>query len=222
MTKTLSRLEKPAPLRERAYQIIKASILANELVPGEKLTEEGLAAQLSISPTPVREALARLDQEGMVRIIPHKGAYVTPISRKDVHEIYQVRRALEPLAVELSIDVIPADELDRTEALFASLEEEIERGERHHFLETDLEFHNLSIQYCGNERLIQIIGSLSDQLQRIRVFLGTEPDLDVRESFQQHRAILEALKERDASKAKQLVLEHLRMAEERIAARAPD
>ena len=222
MGKGFTKLKKPVPLREQAYEIIKASILANELLPGERLTEEGLAAELSISPTPIREALARLHQEGMVQIVAHKGAFVAPISRKDVHEIYQIRRALETLALELSIEVIPDAELERMDALFAAIEKEIERGERKQFLESDLEFHNLIVQYCGNQRLIQILNSMRDQLVRIRAFLGGEPDLDVRASFEQHQRILAALKERDAARAVQLLHEHLLFAEQRIAERLPE
>lgn len=222
MVKTLGKIENHAPLKEIAYQRIKASILASDLQPGQKLLEEELAAQLNISPTPVREALARLEQEGMVRIIPRKGAHVTPISRKDVHEIYQIRRALEPLAMELSIEHIPAEELERTTSLFDLLRAETEEGKRERFLESDMEFHHLTVRYCDNARLIQIIGSLSDQLRRIRTFLGTEPNLDVRQSFQQHCDILAALKERDAAQAMRLLQEHLKTAEEKIAARLPE
>lgn len=222
MAKGFTKLKKATPLREQAYETIKSLILANELLPGERLTEEGLAAQFSISPTPIREALARLHQEGIVQIVAHKGAYVTPISRKDVHEIYQIRRALEPLAVKLSIEAIPAEELDRMEALFAAVEEEVDRGERQSFLESDLEFHNLTVQYCSNQRLIQIIGNMTDQLVRIRAFLGREPNLEVRTSFEQHQQILAALRQRDAAQAVQLLQEHLTFAEQRIAARLPE
>ncbi len=219
MVRTLDKIENYAPLKELAYQRIRASILANEFHPGQRLLEEELASQLEISPTPVREALAKLGQEGMVQIVPRKGAFVTPISRKDVHEIYQIRRALEPLAVELSIHSIPAEELERMENLFASLKIEIETGKREGFLESDMEFHHLTVRYCGNTRLVQIVGSLSDQLWRIRTFLGTEPNLDVTESFRQHCHILAALKERDVAQSMRLVREHLQTAEAKIAAR---
>ena len=222
MAKTLTKLKKPVPLREQAYEMIKASILANEFMPGEKLTEEGLAARLSISPTPIREALARLGQEGIVQIVAHKGACVTPISRKDVHEIYQVRRALETLAMELSIEAIPSEELEQMEALFATVREGIEQGDRQCFLDSDLDFHNLTIRYCGNQRLVQILGSMRDQLVRIRTFLGGEPDLDVRASFEQHQRILTALQQRDGPEAIRLLREHLMFAEERISARLPE
>ena len=222
MVKTLDKIGNHAPLKELAYQRIKASILANELQPGQKLLEEELASQMSISPTPVREALAKLDQEGIVRIVPRKGAYVTPISRKDVHEIYQIRRALEPLAMQLSIDAVPAEELEREESLFDLLRPEIEEGKRERFLESDIEFHYLTVRYCGNARLIQIIGSLSEQLRRIRTVLGAEPNLDVRQSFQQHCDILAALKARDGAQAVRLLQQHLETAEEKIAARLPE
>lgn len=222
MVKILDKIGNHAPLKEIAYQRIKASIIANELQPGQRLLEEELASQLSISPTPVREALAKLGQEGIVQIVPRKGTFVTPICRKDVHEIYQIRRALEPLAMELSIDLLPPKELERVEFLFKTLQPDIEEGKRERFLESDMEFHYLTVQYCGNARLIQIIGSLSDQLRRIRTILGAEPNLDVRESFQQHCGILTALRERDTAEALRLLKNHLETAEEKIAARLPE
>lgn len=221
MSNTLEKIDNHVPLKELAYQRIKASILANKLSPGQKLFEVALAIELNISPTPVREALARLEQEGMVCIVPRKGAHVAPISRRDVHEIYQVRRALEPLAMELSIQRIPQDELDRITVLFESLRAETQEGKRERFLESDREFHHLTVHYCGNTRLVQIISSLTDQLRRIRTVLDTEPQLDVFKSFQQHCAILAALKTRDAAQAIPALLEHLRTAEETIAARLP-
>lgn len=222
MSKTLEKIDNHIPLKELAYQRIKASILANKLTPGQKLFEVALAAELNISPTPVREALARLEQEGMVCIVPRKGAHVTPISRQDVHEIYQVRRALEPLAMELSIRRIPNEELDRISVLFDSLRADTLEGKRERFLESDREFHHLTVHYCDNARLIQIINSLNDQLRRIRTVLDTEPRLDVFRSYQQHCAILAALKTRDASQAIPVLLEHLRTAEETIAAGLPE
>lgn len=221
MNRLLPRIDKKAPLRERAYEQIKASILSNALPPGQRLREQALAADLEISPTPVREALVRLGQEGMVRIIPRRGAYVTPASRRDVHEIYQLRRALEPLAVELAIDAIPLDELERMEIVFNSLGPALEDGKREGFLQTDLEFHYLPVRYCGNARLIQMVSGLSEHLKRVRTVLGVEPKLDVKKSFRQHCDILAALKARDAAQATRLLREHLMTAEENIASFLP-
>ena len=222
MDPNLPRIDKKAPLRERAYELIKASILSNALYPGQRLREQALAANLEISPTPIREALARLGQEGMVRIIPRKGTYVTQASRRDVHEIYQLRRALEPLAVELAINAIPLEELERTENLFNSLRPALEDGKREGFLDTDLEFHYLPVRYCGNTRLIQMVGSLSDHLRRVRTVLGVEPKLDIKKSFRQHCEILAALRARDAVLASRLLQEHLQTAEENIASSLPE
>ncbi len=222
MSRRLPRIDKKAPLRERAYEQIKASILSNALSPGERLREQALAADLEISPTPVREALARLGQEGMVRIIPRRGAYVTPASRRDVHEIYQLRRALEPLAVELAINAIPFDELERMEGVFALLGPALEQGKRDGFLQNDLEFHYLPVRYCGNARLVQMVASLSEHLRRVRTVLGVEPKLDVMNSFRQHCDILIALKARDAVQATLLLRDHLRTAEQNIASFLPE
>jgi DNA-binding GntR family transcriptional regulator len=118
MTLELKPIGRSRSLTNDAYQQIRASILTNKLTPGQQLKEEWLAAQLHISATPVREALAKLEREKLVKVIPHRGKFVADITPIDVHDIYEVRRELEGLAIMLAIPNIPSEELEALAQFF--------------------------------------------------------------------------------------------------------
>ena len=217
MTAQLERIRKRPSLKEEAHQRIKTLILSDRLDSGDMLEIDWLASELGISRTPIREALLILEQEGLVETIPYKGTFVVDVSKKDVEEIYQVREALEALAVRLATPVIPDEELEEMEALLASVGGEMERGDFEHHFQSDSQFHGLIVPYCGNEVLQQVLGTLTDRIYRVRAFSRSRADYHMRRSFQEHCLILEAIMERDVAKAERLMAEHIRNAGKRIA-----
>jgi DNA-binding GntR family transcriptional regulator len=217
MKADLERIRKHPSLKDEAYQRIKALILSGRLDGGDMLDIDWLTSGLGISRTPLREALLMLEQEGLIETIPYKGTFVANVSKKDVEEIYQVREALEALAVRLATPVIPDEELEKMQALFASAGNEIERGDFEHYFQSDTQFHDLIIRHCSNTVLEQVLGILTDRVYRVRVFSRNRSGYHMKQSFQEHCLILGAIMERDAAKAERLMAEHIRNAGKRIA-----
>jgi DNA-binding GntR family transcriptional regulator len=213
----LEKIRKPFSLKDEAYQRIKELILSDRLDSGDMLDIDWLASGLGISRTPLREALLMLEQEGLVKTVPYKGTFVAEVFKTDVEEIYQVREALESLAVRLATPVIPDDELKEMQALFASVGDEIEEGNFEHYSQSDTQFHDLIIRHCGNQVLQQMLKTLADRVHRVRIFSRKRAGAHIKQSFQEHCLVLDAIVERDVAKAADLMAEHLRNAGRRIA-----
>jgi DNA-binding GntR family transcriptional regulator len=213
----VERIRKHPSLKDEAYQRIKTLILSDRLSGGDMLDIDWLASGLGISRTPLREALLMLEQEGLIETIPYKGTFVADVSQKDMEEIYQVREVLEPLAVRLATPVIPDEELKKMQALFASVGDEIERGDFERYFQSDTRFHDLITRHCGNAVLQQVLEALTDRIYHVRIFSRNRPGYHMKQSFQEHCLILGAIMERDAAKAERLMGEHIRNAGKRIA-----
>ena len=217
MTLELKPIGRSRSLTNDAYQHIKASILSNKLEPGQQLKEEWLAAQLHISATPVREALSKLEREKLVNVIPHRGKFVAEITPEDVHDIYEVRRELEGLAITLAIPHIPPEELEGLEQFFKVAELQMEQGNYDEYFKGDSNLHGLILKNISNQWLLQMLQELNDHVKRIRAFSITHSGPHIRRSLDEHYAILDAMKNRDVKKAKALMEEHVQKSGERIA-----
>jgi DNA-binding GntR family transcriptional regulator len=158
-----------------------------------------------------------LEQEGLIETIPYKGTFVADVSKKDVEEICQVREVLEPLAVRLATPVIPDEELKKMQALFASVGDEIERGDFERYFQSDTQFQGLVTRHCGNAVLQQVLGALTDRIYRVRIFSRNRPGYHMKQSFREHCLMLDAIMERDGTKAELLMAEHIKNAGRRIA-----
>lgn len=217
MTLELKPIGRSRSLTNDAYQHIKASILSNKLEPGQQLKEEWLAAQLHISATPVREALSKLEREKLVKVIPHRGKFVADITPEDVHDIYEVRRELEGLAITLAIPNIPLEELEGLEQFFKIAESQMEQGNYDEYFKGDSNLHGLILKNISNQWLLQMLQELNDQVKRIRAFSITHSGPHIRRSLAEHYAILDVMKNRDVKKAKKLMEDHVQKSGERIA-----
>lgn len=217
----LPKFERLPSLKERAYVALKDAIISGTYDAGEALSGEDLAAEFGISKTPVREALLRLEQEGLVETVPYKGTYVRSISAEEIAEVYLVRQVLEPLAVKLATPLIPDDELKAFQSLLCSIDEEIVRGEFDHHLKADTALHQLILRNCGNATLEDFATLLLDRSYRIRLFSKTAPGDHIMRSHAEHCQIVDALLERDASKAECLMAKHISDAAGRIASLLP-
>ncbi len=185
----------------RVYAAIKADLLSLKLRPGSMIQEELLAQQLGVSRTPVREALHRLGQEGLVRTLPKKGTIVVDISLDDVREIFQVRLAVEPLAARLAAEAMPQEEVSRLRQLHTS-----PRGSTDDFPTDDRELHRSVARHCGNQRLGSFLESLMDDTTRI-LHMSNPDTLAL--GHQHHLQILQALERRDGATAEQVMREHI-------------
>jgi DNA-binding GntR family transcriptional regulator len=176
------------------------------------MMEIQLAEEMGVSRTPVREAIRKLELEGLVLMVPRKGAYVAGLSLKDVADVFEIRRALEGLAAELAADRITDEELENLERYLVKIADEIDRGDLNKVIETDTDFHTLLYQASRNQRLSQIISNLREQIQRYRATSLSDPGR-MKKALEEHRQIVEAISSRDGETARRLAQEHIENAE---------
>ena len=203
------------PLRETVCEALREAIRNGVLEPGERLMEVQLADELGISRTPVREAIRKLEQEGYVIMVPRRGTYVSSVSVSDVKEIFEIRSALESLSTELAALRIEPDELEQLRTLLTEIEGHIERKDMDKIVETDIKFHGLLYQVSRNERLVAIISNLKEQLARYRTLSMSYPGR-LKETLEEHRAMVEAIAAGDAEAAREAAEHHMEQAEETL------
>jgi DNA-binding GntR family transcriptional regulator len=206
------KLDNYKPLRELVFESLREAIIAGQLKPGERMMEIQLAEEMGVSRTPIREAIRKLELEGLVVMVPRKGAYVAGLSLKDVAEVFEIRRALEGLASELAADRITEAELENLERYLVKIAEEIEVGDLNKVVDTDTDFHTLLYQASRNQRLSLIISNLREQIQRFRATSLAIPGR-MKEALEEHRQIVEAISSRDGETARRLAQEHIENAE---------
>ncbi|GAW91651.1 GntR family transcriptional regulator [Calderihabitans maritimus] len=214
MTKRLSpiKLENYKPLREIVFETLREAIINGTLKPGERLMEVQLAEEMGVSRTPVREAIRKLELEGFVVMVPRKGAYVAGISIKDIADVFEIRAALESLAAGLAAERITEEELEELERLLVQVAECTESNDLEKLIEIDTRFHDILYKASRNERLVQIISNLREQIQRFRSTSLAFPGR-MKETLEEHKKIVEALSERNVALAQALAAEHIENAE---------
>ena len=196
------------PLRDVVFNTLRQAILKGELAPGERLMEIQLAEKLGVSRTPIREAIRKLELEGLVLMIPRKGAEVARISEKSLRDVLEVRRSLEELAIELACERMTQEELKELEEAQKKFGDAIETGDAMAIAETDEHYHDLIYQGTGNDKLVQFLNNLREQMYRYR--LEYIKDKDKRQILLlEHDHILKALQGRNISEAKMAVREHI-------------
>ena len=195
---------------EEAYRYLKTQIMSAHLPPGASLNELEIAAALGTSRTPVREAIRKLEQEGLVMRYPNRGAIVTKLSMTDVLEIWQLREILEPAACRLAADRIDRDALARIEREFIDLKGQETGPEAYEaFLRADVGLHGLIVESTGNATLRQVLEMLNARIVQARVV--TSP-ARFRHAVAEHLAIVAALKGRAAEEAMEAMRRHLESA----------
>ena len=203
------------PLREAVCETLRDAIRKGILEPGERLMEVQLAEELGISRTPVREAIRKLEQEGYVIMMPRRGTYVSDISTNDVKEIFEIRSALESLATGLAARRIEPDELETLQNLLIEIEGYIAKNDMEKIVETDIKFHGLLYQVSRNERLVNIINNLKEQLARFRTLSMSYPGR-LQETLEEHSEMVEAIANGDVSAARDAAEHHMERAEKTL------
>lgn len=205
-------LEGYKPLREVVFESLREAILNGRLKPGERLMEVQLAEEMGVSRTPVREAIRKMELEGFVVMIPRKGAYVAGISLKDIADVYEVRAALETLAAGLAAERITEEELEKLERHLVAVSEDAEHNDLAGWVTRDTEFHDTIYQASRNQRLIQIVNNLMEQIHRFRSTSLAYPGR-MRIAVEEHKKLVEAISERNVPLAQSLAQEHVENAE---------
>ena len=196
------------PLRDVVFKKLRQEILLGELAPGERLMEIHLAQRLGVSRTPIREAIRKLELEGLVTMIPRRGAEVAQISEKNLEDVLEVRTALERLAVRLACERITPEQtavLREAADRFAAATKTDQLIE---LAETDEAFHAAIYEATGNDRLVQMLNNIKDQMYRYRVeYLKDEKSHAL--LIDEHRTLCELLEKRDKDAAARMMQQHI-------------
>jgi DNA-binding GntR family transcriptional regulator len=204
-------------LWQRVYDHLRTEILEGRLEPGAELIEVALAEQLGVSRGPLREAIGRLAAEGLVTVSPRRGAVVRSLSKEEFLELYQVREALERMAVQLAVHRLTDEQFEELGSLNEAMEAHATRNEVESFFEANLAFHARLLEASGNGKLEELYRQLLGQLGRYRLRSLTLRG-NLKRSVAEHKAILRAARRGDAERAAQLMAEHIRVPQRRAMA----
>ena len=199
-----------------AYSQIKEEIRTNRIPPGYQAPEPEIALRLGMSRTPVREALIRLEAEGLVELVPRRGVRVLPISAVDMREIYEILTSLEPsAAASVAARRASPEELAPLELATSHMESALNAGDLDAWAEADDNFHHTLLKIHGNARLQGFVGNLYDQAHRARIVTLRLRERPVK-STEEHREILEHLKNGAADAAREAFRRHRQRAADEL------
>ena len=196
------------PLRDVVFKTLRQAILKGELKPGERLMEIALAEKLGVSRTPIREAIRKLELEGLVVMVPRKGAHVANITEKDLNDVLEVRIGLENMAIDKACCLMKKEQFQELKAAEEHFSRILQKGDLTQLAEADVAFHEIIYRASNNERLLQLLGNLREVIYRYRIeYLKDEA---TREKLaEEHAEIYKANSARDASKAKAFTFSHI-------------
>jgi len=202
-------------LRGRVYGKIREDILSGRYMQNTELKEAAIGAELGVSRTPVREALRQLELEGLVKIIPNRGAFVNRITAKDVEDIYIIRPMLEGLCARWATENITQEQMDALEETLCLTEYHTGKGNYHKLYELDSQFHEQLYEASGSRILNHVLSDFHDYVKMVRRATIASDARSVK-STEEHRAIFEAIKARDADQAEELAMQHVKRTVESI------
>jgi len=193
-------------LRETAYGALKARIIGLDLHPGQRLVERDIAAELGVSRVPLREALHQLESEGLVVLVPRRGALVAPFTRADVEHLFEVRESVEVLAFRLAALKRSDADLERMAAAVDAARDALARRDDAATAAANAGFHAAVVQACGNPLLRSMLAPLD---ARVRWLFHLTKQRDTREQCEEHAAMLAAIRAQDADAVAELAHRHV-------------
>lgn len=196
------------PLRDVVFNTLRQAILRGELKPGERLMEIQLANKLGVSRTPIREALRKLELEGLVNMVPRKGAEVADITEKSLRDVLEVRKALEELSVQLACEKITEEEIEELKRVAERFKDTLDDQDVTKIAEADVAFHDVIYTATDNQKLILLLNNLREQMYRYRVeYLKKEeayPQL-----ITEHEELIDNISKRNKEEATRIMCEHI-------------
>lgn len=204
-------------LTQRIFNLLQNRILNGIYSDGERLCELKLTKELSISRTPVREAIFQLEQEGLVKIIPNKGAVVTGITPEDIKDIYSIRTHVEGLAAKLCTERITAPGIEHLEEIIDLMEFYTNKKDYEKLLSIDTQFHSMIFNSSKSRPLIQILGMLHRYVIRARKASFEKPGR-AEKALKEHMEIYRAILDKKPELAEKLAVEHVKKAEQNLLA----
>ncbi len=194
-------------LRGRVFNRLRDDILNGKYQEHEELKEVAIGEELGVSRTPVREALRQLELEGLVQIIPNKGAYVVGISAGDIRDIYMIRSRLEGLCARWACENISKEQLEELEEIVYLADFHEAKGHKEQLAELDNRFHTILYESCNSKMLEHLLKDYHQYVWRVRqrTLLGKRG----KDSNNEHRGIMEAIRDNDPERAEEIAHRHM-------------
>ena len=196
------------PLRDVVFNTLRQAILRGELKPGERLMEIQLANKLGVSRTPIREAIRKLELEGLVLMIPRKGAEVADITEKSLRDVLEVRKALEELAVQLTCDKITKEQIRELEQAAEQFKKTLKSNDITEIAEADVRFHDIKYLATDNQKLILLLNNLREQMYRYRIEYLKRAD-KYSQLLAEHEEIIRHIEKKQKKEAAEIVCKHI-------------
>lgn len=206
---------KSSALRFKAYKAVKDKLINLEIKPGEKIFENELAKSLSVSRTPVREALLMLEREKLVTCSSSFGFFVKRLTPKDIEEYFGIRRVIEDYVISLVVERITDAEISDLTNIINRAKKTIREGNIREIIRCETEFHNILYKAAKSEVLLETVKGLVDKFQLLRSLMANIPGGAI-DSAKEHKAILDVIKKKDAKRAKRLMRVHLERAQKKV------
>ena len=195
-------------LRGKVFEKLRNDILRGKYKKGDELVECTIGKEMGVSRTPVREAIRQLELEGLVQLIPNKGAFVTGISSKDVMDMYLIRAKLEGLCAAMAAEHVTEEQLEKMEETILLSDFQVEKGNFEQVCQQDGEFHKLLYEASGSRILAHTLLDFHQYLQRVRM-ASVRQRKRTQPSTREHKEILEAIRKKDASAADRAAYQHI-------------
>jgi DNA-binding GntR family transcriptional regulator len=195
-------------LGQHVFENLKGAIIRGDMPPGNRLVESRIADALGISRTPVREAIHKLEREGLLRKLPQGGFFVVGLTREDIEETFGIRSVLESYAARLAAIKHRQEELRPLEEKVDEFQTCLDRGKMDRLPKINTEFHDLLYALCRSPKLIKMINNLREQIYRFRKIILKMEEM-AKTSNDDHKEMLKAMKKRDADRVEALVRAHI-------------
>lgn len=202
-------LQNHRPLREIVYEELKRQILVGEILPGTRMMEVELAEDMGVSRTPVREAIRKLEKEGLVTIEPRKGAYASAISIGDIVDVLEVRQGLEGMAAALACGRITEEQKEEMNQIINAYQAAVKEENIEEMIRFDEQFHAMIANISGNKTLIQLFSTVQELALRFR-YIYYDDFNRYQQMPMEHREIEQAILSGDVDKARIVADEHVR------------
>lgn len=196
------------PLRDVVFATLRQAILRGDLKPGERLMEIQLAHKLGVSRTPIREAIRKLELEGLVLTIPRRGAEVAEITEKNMQDVLEVRKSLEALAIQLACERMTQEDIAELKQKNIEFKESLLTKDVTKIAEADVLFHDVIFEATDNQRLIQLLNNLREQMYRFRVEHLKNEGWHT-QLMDEHGEIIKRLENREKEGAMEIISRHI-------------
>lgn len=196
------------PLREMVYEELKMQILTGAIVPGTRMMEVDLAEEMGVSRTPIREAIRKLEKEGLVTIEPRRGAYASQISTDDMVEILEVRQNMEGLAAFFAASRMQPEQMNELKEVSEKYNIAVAEGDMESMIKHDTRFHRIIVESCNNKILVQMIEQLQELVLRFR-YIYYDNFKRAENMPEEHQVIMNAIESKDADAARDAADVHI-------------